>query len=246
MFATVDVREPAFFLASTVIPIGSSWLYISSTTSVSADLGPVGCELDDGSIDFFDTSFYVPGASFFSEFRVDGAFNPPILLDDLVGVGPDKPESLVPVPKDVCGLAGGALTPDGPGVLAADAPVAVGFLNPPPILGLFDSLGDGFAAPPLDEFIVSFFSPAFAAVAGGLLELGTPRRDYTPPYLPLFVFGVETVSVLSVFADALVDAVDGLIPTDGLAPGTLGFYNVSTKPYNFLISSLTFSICIFI
>ena len=36
------------------------------------------------------------------------------------------------------------------------------------------------------------------------------------------------------------------MPRDDLGAGVLGFYNVSTKPYNFLISSLTFSICTFI
>ena len=47
--ATVDVCDPAFFLASIVIPIGSSFLYISSNSSVSADfiIGPALLLLND-------------------------------------------------------------------------------------------------------------------------------------------------------------------------------------------------------
>ena len=118
--------------------------------------------------------------------------------------------------------------------------MVVGFLSPPPIvLAVFEpigafvvapDLGDGLAGPPLA--LILPFSAGFDTD-----DFGAPKRD-----------GVTPTFFTSVLADAAVDAVDGLLspPIVDLAVGALGFYNVSTIPYHFLISSLTFSICTFI
>jgi hypothetical protein len=228
---------------------------MSSTESVAADFGPLDKELVFVRVDFDAANFDVDGVplTLDSSFIVDGAFNPPILLvaAGLAVVGRDNPEAEL-VPKDVPGLVlAGAFKRDGAGVLAAAAPVAVGLFNPPPIDGLgltsasLTPRGDALM-PPLDEFmLVLLASPGFV---NGVVAFAVdkPSLDYvTPPTLPLFGTGVDGVVL---FNEAVVEAVVGLIPVDILDVLLVygAFYNVSTKLYNFLISSLTFSICTFI
>jgi len=197
LLTTVDVSEPAFFLVSTVTPIGSSLLYISLTVSAAADFGPAGTALA-AATDLRAVYFTVAGvvASFLAV-TLEGALSPPILLGVLVGVGPDNPAERVPI--DVAGLVPIAdCAPDGAPSLPAGA-VAVGLFNPPPIepLGLAFSagaLGDA-PGPPLDEFKPS---PGFEAA----VLAPSPRRDGVAPNLPLVVPGVETASFFSVLAEA--------------------------------------------
>ena len=244
LIGTVDVRDPAFFLESTVIPIGSSFLYISSTESVAADAGPLGIVLVLKSVDFVGVGFGVAEAPFTLLSTADGAFNPPILL--AVGfavVGRDKPL----VPKDVPGrVLFGAFSIDGAGVLGAAAPVAVGLFNPPPMEDLGASLGTaGDDLIPLDEFMPDLAdSPGFV---NGVVAFKPNLDGVVFLIIALFGTGVETVLLVV----DVVEAVVGLIPIDvfDVTPLALlagAFYNVSTKVFNLVISSLTLTIFVFI
>ena len=169
---------------------------------------------------------------------LEGAFNPPVPESVLLMVGFDVDGRESPdVPIDVPGLVlFGAFREDGAGVFGAAAPVAVGFLSPPPMLEV--TLGTSFLTPielfipPLEEFMPpldEFIGLDASASSAAFFVEATPSLEVTLPY---FLVGTGV--------DAVVEAVVGLTPIDvlatPLAAPALALSNESTYAYRVLTS----------
>ena len=232
------VSEPAFFLLSIDSLIGSYLVYISSTSSVAAEAGPVGMLefLKGFEGDFIETGVETGTTSFFSTglggITVEGAFNPPGLVLAAAGVAGvaglpfGAADSLLEDATPAIAVVG-LFRPEGPELDGAGALLDEG------VAVLFDLTDDELGDAYLLLFCTTELTDGF--LAANLFGSAVYITDLDP------VTGALGLELTGVGLEVLAVELD-MPPVDGLdeAKGPLVvFYafRVSMVDYIFLISS---------